>query len=150
MSIVRWHNTRGLHPWSALTELDRELGRVFGRTACAGSDAEADWVPAADVHETTDAYTLELDLPGMTREDVALSVLDDTLTISGERKDERTHDAERYHRNERRLGTFERHFEFPVPIDAAQVAADYDNGVLKVTLPKREDARPKQIEIKVN
>jgi len=146
MSLVRYKTDQALTPWSALRNLDKELDRVFGRSLAGG---QRDWVPSVDVEETYDAYELQAELPGMKREDIKLEVVDDVVTIKGERKQESESDGKGYHRVERRYGLFERSFRIPDGFEHDKVKADYQDGVLHVSLPKCETAKPKRIEVKV-
>ena len=98
MSLVRCRKSNPLRPWSALTDLDREFERIFDLPFRRTTESNSDWVPAADVQETEEAHTIELDLPGLTREDIALSVVDNELTIKGERKHARNTEGEHYRR----------------------------------------------------
>jgi HSP20 family protein len=149
MTLVPWSARASLRPWAALWDLDRELDGLVKRPS-GRAPTSASWTPAVDLRETDDGYVLEADLPGLSREDISLSVADDALTLSGEREDERGEEGDHYRRFERRLGRFERSFQFPVGIAGDKVTASYDAGVLRVTVPKHESAKPRQIEVKVN
>ncbi|MBN2311909.1 MAG: Hsp20/alpha crystallin family protein [Candidatus Hydrogenedentes bacterium] len=150
MALVRWKNRNEVAPWSALRDLEADFNRMFGNVFGEVAPSERKWAPAADLKETADAYTIEADLPGVKKEDIELTVLDDTITIKGERKTEKEGKDAGYHCVERRYGGFQRRFRIPGGFDAAKVKADYEHGVLRVTLPKREESKPKQIEVKVN
>ncbi len=106
--------------------------------------------PAADVHETAEAYVIRMDLPGIAQRDVKVSILGDTLTVRGERKLEQVHEKENIHYRERRSGSFERSFTLAAPVRPDQVRASYKDGVLEVTVPKAEEARTREIEIQVS
>ena len=150
MALVRWKDRCDLRPWGALRDFEDEFGRLFGNWTRELDRPAASWSPPVDVKETADAYTIEADLPGISKEDVKLTVLDDALTIKGERKSEKETTESGYQRVERRYGSFQRSFRIPGGIDPGRVTAHFDNGVLRVTLPKREESKPKQIEVKVN
>jgi len=105
------------------------------------------FLPAVDIRETSDALTLSAELPGLTREDVHITLENSVLTISGERKFEKDAKEENYHRIERAYGAFSRSFTLPATVDASRIAATYKDGVLTVRLPQREEAKPKQIEV---
>ncbi|HSR50171.1 MAG TPA: Hsp20/alpha crystallin family protein [Acidobacteriota bacterium] len=105
------------------------------------------WRPAVDVSEDTDALVFTAELPGFAKGDIDISVEDGVLTLSGERTQERK--DEEYHRIERSYGRFERSFTLPRNIDPDKISANLKNGLLVLTLPKREEAKPKQIDIKV-
>ena len=104
------------------------------------------WSPAFDLYESGDHLVAVVELPGMRKEDMEISLHDGTLTISGERKHESTN-GEAARRTERYVGTFRRSITLPTRVDAGKVSATYENGILKVTLPKAEEAKPKQIQV---
>lgn len=108
------------------------------------------WAPAVDIYETDQAIELKADLPEVDPKDVDVRVEDNTLFLKGERKFEKEVKEENFHRIERSYGSFSRSFALPHGIATDKISADYKNGVLKVTLPKREDSKPKQIQVKVN
>jgi len=105
--------------------------------------------PAADIHETAEAYVIRLDLPGVAQKDVKVSILGDILSIRGERKLEKVHEKENIHYRERVSGSFERTFRLTAPVRSDQVRAAYKDGVLEVTVPKAEEAKTREIEIQV-
>ena len=107
------------------------------------------WVPAVDVRESKDALELTAELPGLEPKDVEVSVENGLLTLKGSRSFEKATDGETYHRVERAYGSFERSFNLPTNVDAEKVRAVYRHGVLHLTLPKREEAKPRSIAIKV-
>lgn len=102
---------------------------------------------AVDVSETDSDYVVKATMPGITPEDVQITVHGDTLTIRGESKAEEEKQGETYHLRERRHGTFQRSFTFPSPVDSEKASAAFEHGVLTLTLPKAESAKPKQIRI---
>lgn len=136
--------------WPSLRELEGRMNRIFAGFPLEPEQAGVAWTPAVDLHETDDAYTLEVDLPGMKKEDIELSITDDVVTLKGSRKQETEKKTDRYHRVERSYGSFQRSFRIPGGIDSGKVEACFDQGVLKITLPKPEERKPKQIEVKVN
>jgi HSP20 family protein len=103
-----------------------------------------------DLYEDKDNVVVKAELPGMKREDVEVSLHDGVLSISGERKSEEKFEAAETYRTERFVGRFQRTLTLPAQVDAAKVNALYRDGILTVTLPKLEEAKPKQIEVKVN
>ena len=107
------------------------------------------WSPAVDISETPDALVLTADLPGVKLEEIELKLEDGTLTLSGKREFEKKEDTGAYHRIERSYGTFQRAFALPDTVEADKVSATVDNGVLKVTLPKKEIAKPKTIKVQI-
>lgn len=149
MALVRWRNRAGLRPWNPLGELEGHMDRLFSDFAGDLSWHGGEWMPAIDVKESDNTYTLEADLPGVKKEDVELTIVDNVVTIKGERKREEQVEENGYHRVERSHGSFQRSFTFPEGFDGGNVKAHYENGVLRVTLPKREEAKPKRIEVKV-
>jgi HSP20 family protein len=107
------------------------------------------WAPAVDIYETENELVLKADLPDVDLKDIDVRVENQTLTISGERKFEKTDTTKGYHRIERSYGTFVRSFSVPNTFDTETIAADFKNGVLSVTLPKKEAAKPRQIKVEV-
>lgn len=107
----------------------------------------SDWRPAADVRETDDAFVVEVELPGLKKEDVSVTFEDGTLTLSGERKYEEESNNSNLRRVERSYGSFSRSFRLPREIDADNVKAAFAHGILTVTVPKTETAKPRMIEI---
>ena len=105
------------------------------------------WAPVVDVSETPNEIVLEAELPGMKKDEIDIQLNGDTLTLSGERRFEQTQRGEQFHRIERQYGAWQRSFQIEVPIDAQKVAANYEQGVLTVRLPKAEALKPRQIEI---
>ena len=106
------------------------------------------WSPALDLYESGDHFVAVVELPGMRKEDIDISLHDGTLTISGERKREsKGNDGETTQRSERYVGTFRRSIALPTRVDAGSVSATYQDGILKVTLSKAEEAKPKQIQV---
>ena len=137
-------------PWSGFGELEQQLERMFNPASTSAPTATAMWMPAVDIHETEDAYTLVADLPGMKKEDLTVSIVEDRVTIKGSRKREETHEEKGYRRYERAEGSFERSFRINGGVDAAKVEATFENGVLTVRLPKPEETKPRQVEVKVS
>jgi HSP20 family protein len=107
------------------------------------------WTPAVDVLEQDDAIRIMAELPGVNPSDVKITVADNVLTIQGTKQQLAEERTERVHRYERTYGTFERTFTLPATVDASRITAAYENGVLTVTLPKMEQAKPRQIQVDV-
>ncbi|HKW96923.1 MAG TPA: Hsp20/alpha crystallin family protein [Bryobacteraceae bacterium] len=107
------------------------------------------WSPAVDILETENELVLKADLPDVPLEDIDVQVENETLSIKGERKFEQNTEEKGYHRIERAYGSFTRSFSVPATVDTERVSADYKNGVLTVTLPKKEAAKPKQVKVEV-
>ena len=107
------------------------------------------WAPAVDIYETENELVLKADLPDVDLKDIDVRVEDQTLTIAGERKFEREESVKGYHRIERNYGSFVRSFSLPNTFDTEHVGAEFKNGVLSVTLPKKEAAKPRQVKVEV-
>lgn len=147
MAIVRWD------PFRDFAQLQDRINRVFADAYPSGDEGlmtSGAWVPPVDIYENgTDELVLKVELPDMTKDDIDLTVDNGTLTIKGEKKIENDLKEEQFHRIERRYGTFSRSFSLPPTVDAAKVSAEYKNGVLTIRLPKREEAKPRQIKVDV-
>ena len=116
-------------------------------TAADNQQAFGSFVPAVDVYEDEHSLTLKLEVPGLNEDDINVTLENNTLTVSGERKFEKEEKEENFHRIERRYGSFTRTFRLPNTVDSEKVEAGYDKGVLKITLAKRAEAKPKTIKI---
>lgn len=155
MNIIKWHRPT-LSNWSNLgrwPDLRDEIDRLFESPLTEltrTSNLLSGWTPALDVHEDKDNYTVQAELPGMKREDIEVSLHDGTLSISGERKSETKHQDAEVCRAERYFGHFQRTVALPSAVAADKVKASYKDGVLTITLPKTEEAKPKQIDVSVN
>jgi HSP20 family protein len=137
-----------------LTNLRDELERVFGspleQFANGSQLLNGGWGPALDVYEDKDNLTVKAELPGMKREEIEVSLHDGALTIWGERKSEKKSEKGEVYRSERFFGRFQRTVTLPSPVAADKVKAHYKDGILTVTLPKTEEAKPKQIDVNVS
>jgi HSP20 family protein len=133
----------GLSGFGRLTNLQDELDRLFESPLRA-------WAPVLDVREDADNFVIRAELPGLKREEIDVSLQDDTLVISGERKVEKVEEGVEVHRQERYYGKFQRTLTLPEPVAADKVKAEYKDGVLSITLPKTEQAKPKKIDVSVN
>lgn len=148
-AMTRWD------PFKELEEMERRLATMFGRAPVRknGEKEEAltvaEWAPLVDITEDEKEYVIKAELPEVKKEDIKLTVHDDVLTITGERKSEKEEKGKKYHRVERAYGSFMRSFTLPEDADASKVTAESKDGVLKVHLPKSEKAKPKSIEVKV-
>ena len=145
MALVRWRPSEEWFP--ALSDIRREIDRIFDEFWRGIGPAPAVWTPRVDVAETDDAVVVTAELPGMDKDDIKVSIENNVLTISGEKKQEKEEKGKTYHWSERVYGRFSRSFTLPVQVDANKVKAVYKNGVLTLTLPKVEEAKPRQIEI---
>jgi HSP20 family protein len=148
MAIVRFEPIRDL------LSLQDRMNRMFDESY-RGRSVENDWglggswAPAIDIYEHDNNIVLKAELPGVDPKDVDIRIENNVLTISGERKFDSEVKKENYHRVERAYGTFTRSFTLPTMVDSGAVKAEFKDGVLRVTLPKREEAKPKQIQINV-
>jgi HSP20 family protein len=107
------------------------------------------WTPAVDILEQEDSYILEAELPGLNKDDVKISVQDNVLTLQGDKKDERKETKKGYLKMESGYGTFTRSFTLPTTINTSKIEAQFKEGILKIVVPKSEEAKPKLIEVKV-
>jgi HSP20 family protein len=130
-------------------EIDRLFDSPMDALTSSSQQFLNGWLPTLDLYEEKDHLVLKAELPGMKKEDIDISLHGDVLTLSGERKEEEVFDKAETYRAERFLGRFQRTLTLPVTVDASKVQASYKDGVLTVTLPKAEEAKPKQIEVKV-
>ena len=150
MALIRWEPIGELN--TIQNEMNRLFNTFFDQPASAGrgsGDASRRWVPAMDLVETGDHYVLRADLPGLSEDDVALQMHDNVLTISGERKAEHENRQEGYHRLERAFGGFSRSLTLPDGVDPDGVEAHFDRGVLEIRIPKPEQKKPRQVQIKL-
>jgi HSP20 family protein len=129
--------------------LQNQMNRLFESTLQGRGDIHGmtAWVPAADIYESDNELVVDLDVPGVDPKMVDIRVENNLLTIHGERNFENTQQAENFHRVERTYGTFARSFALTTSVDVANVRASYNDGVLTITLPKAESAKPKRIQI---
>lgn len=140
------------NPFTAMhNEMDRMLANFFGEDRLPVPTNGHHMVVRWDVAETDDAVKISADLPGLTEKDIDVTLADGILTIKGERKTEKETDGKdkRYHRIERSYGAFERAMSLPSDVDESKIAADFKNGVLELTLPKKPEARKKAKKIQV-
>ena len=107
------------------------------------------WTPSVDVYEDEEAFLIKLELPEISRDDVKVSLNDNTLSISGERRVENEQKRENYHRVERKYGQFYRSFTLPPNVDTGAISAQFKDGMLRLTIPKKEEAKPRQIEVNI-
>jgi HSP20 family protein len=130
-------------PFSQVAALHDEINRVFGAPR-----SFQNWRPAVDFYENGEQLVLKAELPGVNKDDLELTLHDGVLTLTGERREEKSLEDSEVHRSERFLGKFSRSFTLPAAVDAAKVQASFKDGILTVTLPKAEEAKPKHIEVK--
>ena len=145
MAVVRWD------PFRDLGLLQDRMNRLFddaGRTWRTDEPAATtSWSPAVDIYETEGEIVVKAELPGLDRKAITLHLENNVLTLRGERKFQKETKEENYHRIERSYGNFSRSFSIPATVDEEKIRADYKDGVLKIFLPKKEQAKPKQIRI---
>lgn len=152
MKLIRYHAPNStswptLDRWSNLRdELNSFFDVPFWSNSGRTDQLFTGWSPALDLYESGDHLVAVVELPGMRKEDIDISLHDGTLTISGERKRE-SNNGETAQRTERYVGTFRRSISLPTRVDPSKVSATYQDGILKVTLPKAEEAKPKQIQV---
>jgi HSP20 family protein len=147
MAITRWRPLRDLV--SMQDEMNRLFDDFFGRPLVRAEWTEGVWSPIVDVSEDKDNVIVKAEMPGMKKEDVKISIQDNVLTLKGEKKQEKEEKDANYHRIERSYGSFSRSFTLPTSVKADKVKASYKDGVLNITLPKTEEAKPKEIPVSV-
>lgn len=147
-NITRWN------PMGEFEDLFDRYHRYFNLPRTNGERegmfSRSDWAPAVDIKETESAFTIEAELPGMSREDVKVTVHDGVLSIQGERRKEEETGDKKHHRVERVFGSFTRRFTLPDNVDQGNIAASFKDGVLTLTLSKVEPPEPKAIEVDVH
>src|ERR1043165_6285137 len=145
MSITRYDPFRDLR--TLQDEVNRLFTTNFPRAFSDESFARGAWNPSVDIYENKDHIVLEAELPGMNREDFELSVEKNVITLRGQREFEKKDDSDNYHRVERSYGSFTRSFTLPQTVSADGATAEYNNGVLRVTLQKREETKARRIQV---
>jgi HSP20 family protein len=144
--LTRWD------PFRELNALQGRLNRLFEEQVAGGREESftaGAFVPPVDIYEDEHGIQLKLEVPGIEQKDLEVKVENNVLTVSGERKFEKDEKEENYRRVERRYGSFTRSFTLPPTVNTEDVSADYNNGVLKVKLGKRIEAKPKQIKVNI-
>jgi len=144
--ITRWD------PFREFTTLQDRMNRLFRDSFSEGRDealTTTSFAPAVDVYEDEHQITLKIEVPGIEEKDIDVRIENNTLTVHGERKFEKEEKEENYRRIERQYGSFTRSFTLPTTVDAEKVMANYDKGVLKISLVKKAEAKPKQIKVSV-
>ena len=147
MAIMRWK------PWGDLVSIENEMDRLFDDFFVGGPRRRGwyvqRWNPAVDISENNGNIHVDVEIPGMKKEDIKISLENNVLMLKGEKKQDREFKEENCHRMERRYGSFVRSFELPMPVQADKIKASYKNGILKIDLPKAEEVKPKEIPIEV-
>lgn len=142
--IVRWN------PFQELNRLQREMNGLFENRQYGEDEPNtADWRPSVDIYEDTERFVLMAELPGIDPSKVDLKVEENRLMLRGERKLENEEKRDYYHRIERSYGTFARTFSLPTTVEGTKISAEYKNGVLRVSIPKKPEVMPKQISVKI-
>ena len=144
--LTRWE------PFRELNTLQSRLNRLFEEQARGASEESLTagaFVPPVDVYEDEHNITLKIEVPGIDEKDIDVRIENNTLTVHGERKFEKEEKEENFRRVERQYGSFTRSFTLPQTVDAEKVSASYDKGVLKISLAKKAEAKPKQIKVNV-
>jgi HSP20 family protein len=157
MRTLRYQNSNNNDLFGGLTQLRQELDQMFDLTEpwTAGAPLrtfgllEGPWSPPVDVYEAPDEIRVKAELPGLKRENIELSVQGDTLILRGQRKQEAAQPGENYHRIERSYGQFHRTISLYSPVNTGAVSATYKDGILEVFLPKKEEAKPRQIQVDI-
>ena len=149
MAIVRWN------PLDDILSLQRRMNKIFEDNFLGKKSSDDEelslglWSPAVDIYETESDIVLKAELPEVNQKDININIENNVLTLKGERKFEKETKEENFHRIERSYGSFSRSFNLPCSIDKDNVKASYKNGVLKITMPKKEESKPKQITVNV-
>ena len=144
--LTRYRPSDSMLAWPR--ELDRWMDETMGTLGWGRGENLRTWFPVTDVSETPEHLILRLEVPGLSRDQITISVENNVLTVRGEKQEETKRENENFYRTERSYGTFERSFSLPPHVDTDNVQATMESGVLTIKLPRREEARPRQIEIK--
>jgi len=155
MSLIRWNPTHDLPTFPGdMLNMQREINRMFDSFFRTGRHEDADlvastWSPAVDIVEQDDDYIVKVELPGVSKDDVKITMEDNVLTIRGEKSQEKETKKGSHHRMERSYGSFQRAFTLPTTVKSDKIEASFKDGILNVKLPKAEEAKRKQIEVTV-
>lgn len=155
MSLIRWNPTHDVERWPAdFFGIQRDINRLFDsffRSTMPLEETMATtyFAPAVDIAEQDNEFVVKVELPGVAKEDVKISLESNVLTIKGEKRQEKEEKNKNFHRVERSYGTFQRSFTLPSTVKNDKIDAVFNNGILSIALPKSEEAKPKQIEVKV-
>lgn len=161
MALIRWKPTNEIASWMPMADLSTdlfsmqdEINRIFDRFFSRGGTDDTDlrvssWYPNVDVTERDDAYVMKAEIPGVSKDDVKITLKENLLTIFGEKKREKEEKEKNYYRSERSYGSFQRTFTLPSSVRSEKVEASFRDGVLTIEIPKAEEAKPKEIQVKV-
>jgi len=145
MAIIRWD------PFRDMVTLREKMNRMFEDVFTGRSEdkdlSASTWAPAVDIFETESELVMTVEVPGIDEKDIEIKIEDNTLTLKGERKFEKETKEENYHRIERSYGSFYRAFTLPNSIDPDKIQAEHENGVLKITMAKRQELKPRKVKI---
>ena len=147
MTLVKYNPTRSL--FGLRSNMDHLIDEFLGMDKGNWPESTLNVVPAINLEETEETFKVTAELPGMSKEDISITLENNVLSISGEKKEENEDKSKNYHRVERSYGKFHRAFELPGVVNRDKIEADYKDGILNISVPKAEEAKPKQIEIKV-
>ncbi len=145
MAIIRWD------PFRDIITLREKMNRLF-EDAVVSRGEEKDmisstWTPSVDIYETGNELVLTAEVPGVEEENIEIKIEDNTLSLKGERKFEKETKEENYHRIERSYGSFYRSFTIPRNVDQEKIKAEHDSGVLRITMPKKPESKPKTVKV---
>lgn len=147
MAIVRWQ------PYGAVASLQNSINKLFNdaftRTNVDEDFALSAWKPVVDIFDKDDAIAIHVELPGVKKEDVAIEVKDNVLTLRGERSESQEIKEDKYYRKERTFGSFHRAFSLPSAINPDTIKATFKDGILEIEIPKPEEQKPKQVKISI-
>ena len=130
--------------------LSNRLNRLFDTPSQEGNDFLGAWNPAVDVYDNGSEVVIHAELPGAKKEDIDVRVENNVLTLSGQKQRSEETKEEGFYRSERAFGSFSRSFSLPTTVDVSKISAEFSDGVLTLTLPKAEEAKPRQIEVQVS
>jgi len=147
MTLVKYNPAQNL--FSLHSNANQLMDEFFGLNSGFWPENSLKVVPAINLCETEDAFQVTAELPGLSKEDITITLENSILSISGEKKEENEDKGKNYYRVERSYGKFHRAFELPGVVNRDKIEADYIDGILNISIPKAEEAKPKQIEIKV-
>ena len=151
MAIIKWKNRDIYDPWSDFKSLQNEINDLFNVDRFQGYTGlfDRNFSPSIDVVETENDYSIICELPGIDQKDIDLSIASNVLTLKGSKKEEKEDRKGKYYRKESWSGNFQRTLPLPLAVNSEKVTADLKDGILKITLPKMEEAKPKSIAVKV-
>ena len=145
MTLIRWN------PWREIEEMADRYTKAVGQAQTGSQEvvATGDWAPRVDIAETENAFEIKAELPEVNKEDVKVSIYNGVLTLRGERKQEKEEHGKKFHRIERKYGSFTRSFTLPDNVDETNIKAAFKDGILNLQIQKTEEAKPKAIEVSV-